>query len=156
MSSGGYVCVSLKRKIQLKHRLIAFQFIENDDPENKTQIDHINRNKNENRIEKLRWCTVGENVKNREKIIRRVNEYLDHFPENAIEIAEYEGFKFKDYYYDPEGEQFIKITRWSKIKIIQPRYINKLLILSMFDIYNKTHNWSYNKLVRTVKKACDN
>ena len=48
INGGGYVCVSLQRKIHLKHRLIAFQFIENEDIENKTQIDHINRNKCDN------------------------------------------------------------------------------------------------------------
>ena len=81
---------------------------------------------------------------------------MDHFPENAIEIAEYEGFKFKDYYYDIEGEQFIKTTRTSKIKIIKPRYLNKSLVLSMLDIDNKTHNWSYQKIIRNLKKVCDN
>ena len=41
----------IKQKDQLKHRLIALQWIENDDPENKIQIDHINRNKLDNRID---------------------------------------------------------------------------------------------------------
>ena len=155
INGGGYVCVSLKRKCQLKHRLIAFQFIDNDDHENKTQIDHINRNKCDNRIENLRWCTHSENQKNKDKVIRQVNEYIDELPENAIEITEYDGFKFKDYYFDIDSERILKITR-SKIKIIKPRYHNKILVISLYDIYHKIHNWSYNKLIRSFKKVCDN
>ena len=41
LNTAGYVQVKLNRKMYLKHRLVAQQFIENDDPVNKTFIDHI-------------------------------------------------------------------------------------------------------------------
>lgn len=41
------------------HRLVAMTFIPN--PENKPYIDHINRKRDDNRIENLRWCTPHEN-----------------------------------------------------------------------------------------------
>ena len=151
----GYVCVSIKGKLQLKHRLIAIQFIENDDPENKTQIDHINRNKLDNTIENLRWVTPGENQKNKDKVIQQVNEYLDELPENIIEISEHDGFKFKDLYFDIDGERILKISR-SKIKIIKPTLHNKLQVITLVDIYGKTHGRSYNKLIRSFKKLFDN
>jgi hypothetical protein len=44
------------------HRLIALAFIPN--PENKEMIDHINRNKLDNRIENLRWVSRSENIIN--------------------------------------------------------------------------------------------
>ena len=51
-----------KRKLFLLHRLIALAFIPN--PDNKPFVDHINRNRGDNRIENLRWATFKENTHN--------------------------------------------------------------------------------------------
>jgi hypothetical protein len=63
----GYLIVCLhKDKIQKNvkvHRLVVKAFLPN--PENKRTIDHINRNKQDNRLENLRWATHSENCLNK-------------------------------------------------------------------------------------------
>lgn len=47
---------------QMVHQLVAKAFIKNDDPKNKKQINHIDSNPRNNKIENLEWCTPSENV----------------------------------------------------------------------------------------------
>ena len=56
------VYIDGKRKQLLQHRLLAQTFIDN--PENKPFVDHIDRNKTNNTLSNLRWCTPGENLGN--------------------------------------------------------------------------------------------
>ena len=88
----GYLRCKLNKKDYLKHVLIGKQWIENDDPEHKSEIDHINRIRSDNRIENLRWVSRNENDKNRIKSsanIEIIYEYVDKI-DDAIEITDYE------------------------------------------------------------------
>ena len=54
-----------KQHMKYVHRLVAITFIPN--PDNLNEVDHINRIRNDNRPENLRWVTRTENVNNQER-----------------------------------------------------------------------------------------
>ena len=61
--SYGYVIVKIRGKIQKVHRLVALKFIPN--PNNYSDVDHIDMNKSNNKVENLRWCNRSTNLRNR-------------------------------------------------------------------------------------------
>lgn len=57
----GYVTMTIKNKQVKAHRLVAKHFIEN--PLNKSQVNHKNGIKSDNRAINLEWCSHEENMK---------------------------------------------------------------------------------------------
>lgn len=96
-TNSGYMVVHLwknnKRKAFTIHRLVAIHFIPN--PLNKLQVDHIDFNKSNNKVDNLQWVNANENMsKNwengrmenaREKVRVRMSEIATR---NKIENGE--------------------------------------------------------------------
>lgn len=61
----GYEVTNLYNKENRKHisihRIVALTFIENDQPDIKTQVNHKDENKRNNNVENLEWCTPQYN-----------------------------------------------------------------------------------------------
>lgn len=71
VSGNGYKQVSLKMKQSGKfekryvHRLVATYWIPN--PENKREVNHLNLDRTDNRVENLEWITSSDNQKHKYK-----------------------------------------------------------------------------------------
>ena len=108
----GYLRLNLSeivngRRVQRKyhkHKLIAIQFIEN--PDDLEIVDHINRNRLDNRIENLRWTSASGNARNITSHGGIAYEYVDQIPEEAVVVHDYGVHSFQDYYYVPEENSF--------------------------------------------------
>ena len=58
-----HLCNDVNTKFFTVHRLVALHYIDN--PYNYPDVDHINRNKEDNRKENLRWVTKSMNNHNK-------------------------------------------------------------------------------------------
>lgn len=65
-SDRGYLyvclCIDSVKRMRAIHQLVAETFIAND--RSLVEVDHIDRDKKNNRVDNLRWCTRSENMAN--------------------------------------------------------------------------------------------
>ena len=76
-------------------------------------------------------------------------------PLNVLEITEYNGCEFDDYYYDIDNEIIVRVKNSGRIKVINPHLNNNQLKINLSDVHKKCHLYSYNKLIRTCKEMLD-
>ena len=85
INQGGYKMVVIdNRKRMLVHRLLGLMFIENDDPLNKTIIDHIDRDRSNNDLNNLRWVSCIENNNNIEQGHGCISKCLDKIKHKEV------------------------------------------------------------------------
>ena len=105
LKRNGYLTVALSKNSKVKsisiHKLVAQAFCERSD-ETKTEVNHINCNKQDNRVENLEWVTPKEN-KTHAKENNRYNppnrkkvrcKQLNKIFESSYEAAQYINNKY--------------------------------------------------------------
>ena len=119
-SNSGYAVYHLKGLNEsLHHRIIATQFCDNDDPEHKTVVNHIDGNPSNNLKTNLEWLTQSENIKLRDSYSQQPHVKINELPPNAICLGEYEGSMYSRYYVC--GEDLIMLCKRGKLKY---KYVN--------------------------------
>ena len=161
INNAGYIQIHLNGDTTSLHRIIAEQFIPNDDPDTKTDIDHKNGNKLDNRIENLEWIPHAENLKRRAKYNHQKSEYIDSLEGlTIVELTEYNNEKLDRYFYDKTNEKLYLKTRAKRnkdgtkkfhYKLVKPCYHNNLDIITLLTVDNKCKSYGYNKLMKHLK-----
>ena len=114
-SNHGYAYLYLRRdegngktraRRALVHRLVADAFMVK--PEGKTEIDHINCIRDDNRVENLRWCTKKENMNNEltKEAMRNAAQKMASSPEYRRKQSEAHTYKKKPVRCIETGEEF--------------------------------------------------
>ena len=145
-SCGYYVC-SLNQKAYKKHRIIALQWLPNDEPETKRFIDHRNRIRADNRLENLRWVSAKENSLNKSASKGGVvYEFVDSIPDEAIVVLDYGDHEFEDLYYYNDCFYFYNGLQYRKLHINFTK--NGYATVCMKDIEGKRCQISYSRFKR--------
>ena len=117
-----YVILTLNQVQYYAHRVIAEQFCANDDPENKNQVDHIDHDRTNNRIENLRWVSRLQNQNNKSKYKDRDVFFVVELPDNAVVVEQYSKYEFEGIYF--HGGLFYVDTGNDNYRIV-PTYMNQ-------------------------------
>jgi hypothetical protein len=106
VNNNGYYEVTLcnkKHKSYRIHRLIGEHFIDN--PNNHPMIDHIDRNRLNNKIENLRWCDAKTNSNNRDVVINRKGCICKAIDKRKVNDNIYEYTYYRVIYYKDNKKQ---------------------------------------------------
>lgn len=144
LNHSGYCIVNFyvdnKRTGFAIHTLVAKQFVHNDDIENKTQVNHIDGNKENNNIENLEWVTPKENVKHCIDVLG-INKLGINNP-NAKKIRGINIHTGEDIL---EFDTIIDAARYFSKDKYNPRYVQNSIYRALKGMRNsyKGYYWKY-------------
>jgi hypothetical protein len=115
----GYIMCFLNLVRYPKHRIIAKQFLPN--PNNLPEVDHINHNRSDNRIDNLRWISASNNSRNKSSHLGVLYTFVDDISPEAIHVTEYSGHEFSDLYFHENVFYYWNGIQYRKLHITEKR-----------------------------------
>lgn len=116
--NSGYACLKFTingvRSSHLVHRLIAQTFLPN--PDNKTEVNHIDGNKLNNNVSNLEWVTSSEN-----KVHAR-DTGLSVYNVPTLGVKKGKGSKYRNVSWDKSRSKWIGAIRHNKKTYFQRRF----------------------------------
>lgn len=147
-----YIQINLNGRCYTKHYIIANQWIPN--PDNLRDVNHIDKNRSNNHINNLEWCSHSDNLKDRSSWKKKEIENIDSLPPNAYHIEEYNGFTYNRYWFDKENMKLIIYTK-GKYRIVNPSGYGNNKLITLTDSNGLHHTVSYKKFVNSVMNSLD-
>jgi hypothetical protein len=152
--NAGYYAVNLNGKLHLLHRIIGEQYLEN--PDNLREIDHISRDKTDNRLENLRWISHGINQRNKTSYKKVRFEYFDSLPTGFERFNEYvmrngTKRKFENLFIRiSDGvPEFITFNSESQYRYLYPENIKGNKFVLYYDINRKQCAVMFSRISKT-------
>ena len=143
----GYLIVTLNGVKYYYHRILAKHFIPN--PDDLPEVDHADRDKINNSLENLRWVSKSENLSNRSKYTLQKREYMDHAPNDIIEIRIFNDFEYPEnrYYFCGENDRVVLRVNDHKWQWLAQTPHHGYLRINMRDINGRKHQVYVHKLI---------
>ena len=144
----GYVQVKLNGNTYRYHRILAKHFIPN--PDNLPEVDHINQDKTDNALENLRWVNRSQNLKNRAKYVKQKSEFLDHAPNDIIEIRAFNDVEYEEnkYFFCFENDRVVLRVNDHKWRYLNMTPHTGYLCVVLRDINGRSHQIYMHKLIK--------
>ena len=155
ISNVGYYQITINGRTYPMHRIIAMQFIPN--PDSLSDVNHINHNRLDNRIENLEWITHGQNLSHRNGYKKQKSEYITAInTETTIAVTEYEGIKLPRYYFDTATSTLLLRSKsTNKYKIVKPSKNGEYYLLALIADDGKIKSRAYGKFIRAMQSRIE-
>ena len=149
LNNVGYLSASIDGTSRFVHRIVAQQFINNDIEG--MDVNHINGNRIDNRIENLEIITHADNLSVRRQFNKQQSQYIKQInSDNVVQLQTYNGHTFDKYFFDKTNQiLYLRQERNNRYKVVNPTNNGTYLIVALLPSdQQQPITCGFNKLVR--------